>query len=841
MAQVPATSYESTSLGDVAEFTIPFPFLSRAEVFVTVDGAPVAFTWINDGLVQLTEVPELGAVVRRYRSTAAYVPLHQFSQGVPFLPRYVDRDFKQTLYAVQESVNDTAGTSALALDTAELALDTAQDALTLVGERTQYMVLGPYGPGLHFQTTSQVFSYLGEFYAPGPAITLPYTTTGAGAGEVANFRSVGDAVLRQDLASDLDALKGAALVGFNGGTVADYLSTYRVAPLPSGGDDTVMLQSAIDAAATAKVKLVIPPLEYVVTPSTLVDWEGTNYAEGQMLAGILMRSDMDISAPGATFKIANNVSTDALPKRMAMFFTNSQLSNVRIDGLTMDMNGASNPISPSRPTTYSLFQQAQIMCSGTTGGGTLAARMDNVTVENCKLINSPGVSCIVMQQSNSLGIQLSDNWLVRNNLFYNNGIDTDDHSSVFGWAQNVIGDGNTFDSPTMWSTVGRTGGRVAWEIAGPNQRFVNNKVKNYHQGNWVAPNYTADTDNVIIANNTYSPIAYCAVDIYRVVANSSLVKKVLITANTVGIDDSFNAGEVEPQLKTAFQLSTLYGCSDIKITNNIMSKIGTGKASAGFNLTNPITAGEKHTGIEFTGNTVIGYSVGVNINTSATASLGEVVVSNNTMRNLTAAGIFAEAVGISVAGTLPVDALAIQVNRFYEDRPAPVWQRGILITGTVSNLDVGQQVYKNLTVANYAEAGSSVGFRNGEFNSLGYVPAWKSGAAAFTMGASVSAGSYAIRGKKVIANIQITLGAGVVIPAGQLNASLPITSANGLLYMGTYRIIAAGVFYAGIAMINPTDGAVYMIRDGGSLVTGTVPATLVSGASINIQVTYSIP
>lgn len=214
MAQVPATSYESTSLGDVAEFTIPFPFLSRAEVFVTVDGAQSAFTWINDGLIKLPKIPKRGAIVRRYRSTAAYVPLHQFSQGVPFLPRYVDRDFTQTLYAVQESVNDTAGTSALALDTAELALDTAQDALALVGERTQYMVLGSYGPGLHFQTTSQVFSYLGEFYAPGPSIVLPYTTTGVGAAEIANFRSVGDAVLRQDLANATDPAKGAGLVGY---------------------------------------------------------------------------------------------------------------------------------------------------------------------------------------------------------------------------------------------------------------------------------------------------------------------------------------------------------------------------------------------------------------------------------------------------------------------------------------------------------------------------------------------------------------------------------------------------------------------------------------------------
>lgn len=219
MAQVPATSYESTSLGDVAEFTIPFPFLSRAEVFVTVDGAPVAFTWINDGLVQLAEVPELGAVVRRYRSTEAYVPLHQFSQGVPFLPRYVDRDFKQTLYAVQESINDTAGTAAQALGTAEESLVLVQDAFNILGERTQYMDLGPYAAGLEFQTTSQVFSYLGEFYSPSPAITLPYTTTGVGAGEVANFRSVGDAILRSDLASSSSG-KGAALVAKGSQVVA---------------------------------------------------------------------------------------------------------------------------------------------------------------------------------------------------------------------------------------------------------------------------------------------------------------------------------------------------------------------------------------------------------------------------------------------------------------------------------------------------------------------------------------------------------------------------------------------------------------------------------------------
>lgn len=303
MAQVPATSYESTSLGDVAEFTIPFPFLSRAEVFVTVDGAPVAFTWINDGLVQLAEIPELGAIVRRYRSTEAYVPLHQFSQGVPFLPRYVDRDFKQTLYAVQESVNETAVTAALALDTAEQALDTAQSALDLVDERTQYMVLGPYGPGLYFQTHSQVFSYLGEFYSPGPGITLPYTTTGVGAAEIANFRSVGDAVLRQDLAAPdgaarvFDQVAGAGSISRSMASRND--EDRRPGDFGAAGDGTTNDDAAFTAfeAVVSADPVNLHGRTYVVTaiPSKNAYYNGTWLVGGNRRPAILGRTFLDPS------------------------------------------------------------------------------------------------------------------------------------------------------------------------------------------------------------------------------------------------------------------------------------------------------------------------------------------------------------------------------------------------------------------------------------------------------------------------------------------------------------------------------------------------------------------
>lgn len=102
-------------------------------------------------------------------------------------------------------------------------LGVSRQTLQGIRNASQYQVLGPYAAGLEFTSFNQVFSYMGEFYAPGPSLTLPYTTDGSGAPEIALFRSVGDAVLRQDLADDADPAKGAARVGYRGRTVADRL------------------------------------------------------------------------------------------------------------------------------------------------------------------------------------------------------------------------------------------------------------------------------------------------------------------------------------------------------------------------------------------------------------------------------------------------------------------------------------------------------------------------------------------------------------------------------------------------------------------------------------------
>lgn len=100
-------------------------------------------------------------------------------------------------------------------------LGVSRQSLQGIRNASQYQILGAYAPGLEFTSYNQVFSYLGEFYAPSASLTLPYTTDGSGAPEIANFRSVGDAVLRGDLA----ALTGSDIVGWSRDPLSAALDT----------------------------------------------------------------------------------------------------------------------------------------------------------------------------------------------------------------------------------------------------------------------------------------------------------------------------------------------------------------------------------------------------------------------------------------------------------------------------------------------------------------------------------------------------------------------------------------------------------------------------------------
>jgi len=137
-------------------------------------------------------------------------------------------------------------------------------------------VVGDYAAGLVLSNSNQGFRYLGDIYLPGDSITPPYTTSGVGAAEIANFRSVGDAVLRSDLADDTDPLKGANLAGYKGRTVAkrlgDFVSVKDFGAVGDGiADDSAAIQAAINYAESLSLEVFLPSGRYRVAAPLVFD------------------------------------------------------------------------------------------------------------------------------------------------------------------------------------------------------------------------------------------------------------------------------------------------------------------------------------------------------------------------------------------------------------------------------------------------------------------------------------------------------------------------------------------------------------------------------------------
>jgi hypothetical protein len=230
MAQTPSTWDDYVGDGVEDTFQVTFPYQKQQEVFVTVDGATAAFTFISAGWIQLAAAPASGAAIRVQRSTEAFEPRHEFANGVPLLPRFIDENNTQFLYVVQEATNETAGTAAEALSQASQAVATADAAAALIDDALQDSAL----------------------------------------------------YLRNDLANSTDPAKGAGLVGYlptwagaQGRTLSNKLSDYTsVSDFGAGAAaSSATFQSAVDSTVgfdyqgahspvlKAKVKEVIVPGE----------------------------------------------------------------------------------------------------------------------------------------------------------------------------------------------------------------------------------------------------------------------------------------------------------------------------------------------------------------------------------------------------------------------------------------------------------------------------------------------------------------------------------------------------------------------------------------------------
>ncbi|WP_019572160.1 MULTISPECIES: phage tail fiber protein [unclassified Thioalkalivibrio] len=97
-------------------FVVPFPYINRFHVKVSVNGVEVDFKWLNGTTIELEEMPEENDVIDIVRETDRETLLVDFQDGSTMTEAQLDLASRQSFYLAQEAFDLTASTLAVAND-----------------------------------------------------------------------------------------------------------------------------------------------------------------------------------------------------------------------------------------------------------------------------------------------------------------------------------------------------------------------------------------------------------------------------------------------------------------------------------------------------------------------------------------------------------------------------------------------------------------------------------------------------------------------------------------------------------------------------------------------------
>lgn len=203
---------ESLHVGTGTEtvFGFNWPYLLPRDLVVTVNGQPVPTVLASPNQVVVTPAPAALSIVRIYRNTPAQYPTYLFATGIPMLPKYIDGNNKQLLYALQEGLLQFAATQA----TADAALVAALDAQASAAEAAA-------------SAAQQARDMRRTVRVPTSDLEIPaLPPAGSRANKVLGFDAAGNPIgvlpatgsameLALDLRNPLDPYKGAGMVGWS--------------------------------------------------------------------------------------------------------------------------------------------------------------------------------------------------------------------------------------------------------------------------------------------------------------------------------------------------------------------------------------------------------------------------------------------------------------------------------------------------------------------------------------------------------------------------------------------------------------------------------------------------
>lgn len=244
--------------GTETVFGFTFPYLQVKDIAITVDGVDTPVVLVGTAQVSINPAPADGAKIRIFRDTPAQFPQYLFAGGIPMLPRYIDDNNRQLLYALQEGMTEFGHAVDVADAAAALAAEAkaqsseavviAQSAVTTVDQSLARVVRAPLTDPTMLplpSATSRANRVMGFDALGNPVAIVPEsgsatelaldlanpTDPSKGAGQVGYAGST----VRQFLDRLMDSIRGAEQVGYNNSTVRQFLDNLRNPTDPSLG------------------------------------------------------------------------------------------------------------------------------------------------------------------------------------------------------------------------------------------------------------------------------------------------------------------------------------------------------------------------------------------------------------------------------------------------------------------------------------------------------------------------------------------------------------------------------------------------------------------------------
>lgn len=424
------------------------------------------------------------------------------------------------------------------------------------------------------------------------------------------------------------------------------LNENRITPFIFGAlangtnDDSAAIQTAINSGSP----LYFPEGTYLLTLSQSIVLAG-----GNTVCSLIARDKMDLLGAGigkTIFKLKDNESSDSSPKYYNIIAGNTVINNLYVEGITFDVNGVNNKISPNRSSgAYYQFNCAGIFISGTVATSGADARLYNSKITNCEFINSPGVTCIATGQQESPGI-ISNNVEISFCRFYNNGFDSSDHSSIYMWGDAINVHDCVFDHPTV--STGIEGPVVAAELHGSENFFTNNIVNNYAQGLWISGNQKTPSRGISVTGNSFA-VSWFGVGLFSINPIGLGTSDVVIGNNRIHIipGEILNPGMGFP--KTAVFLNMTDGGGDrMTVTGN---QLYCTDRSTNIAVLVSAAANGYMKDTMISDNLINGFSRGICVGLGALGSVYNTVIKSNVVCNLQPTTNLPATVGIHVSGT----------------------------------------------------------------------------------------------------------------------------------------------------------------------------------------------